>query len=140
MEIKNFSNYLIYEDGRVFSKKRNMFLKHMKNHSGYYFIDLPKKKGQLIHRLVAEHYISNPDNKPLVDHINRIKTDNRIENLRWATVSENNTNIGMKSNNKSGFKWISYDNHSDKWRFSRKLCKVKKSDSISKLLCYSFFY
>ena len=41
------------------------------------------------HRLVAEKYIPNPDNKPQVDHINRVRHDNRVENLRWVSRSEN---------------------------------------------------
>jgi hypothetical protein len=45
------------------------------------------------HRLVAEKYIPNPENKPEVDHINRVRHDNRIENLRWATKKENMNNI-----------------------------------------------
>lgn len=45
-----------------------------------------------VHRLVAETFLSNPENKPEIDHINRIPYDNRIENLRWATRSENNRN------------------------------------------------
>lgn len=45
-----------------------------------------------IHRLVAENFIPNPDNKPTVDHINRIRDDNRVCNLRWATTAEQRNN------------------------------------------------
>ena len=66
MEISEFENYLIYDDGRVFSKKRGIFLKVSKNNRGYYLVKLSNKiqKFFSVHRLVAIHYIPNPENLP----------------------------------------------------------------------------
>ena len=55
---------------------------------GYYRVTLNRKK-YLKHRLIAEQFIKNPDNLPQVDHINTNKTDNRLENLRWCSASDN---------------------------------------------------
>lgn len=59
-----------------------------------------KARRFLIHRLLAEHFIPNPENKPCIDHINGIRDDNRLENLRWCTHSENN-NFPLSRQNKS---------------------------------------
>jgi len=53
-----------------------------------------------IHRLIAINFIPNPENLPCIDHINRVKTDNRIENLRWVTHRDNMCNTSRTINRK----------------------------------------
>ena len=64
--------------------------------SGYLSVFIPYRGDCYIHRLVARAFIPNPENKPAVDHINGNKLDNRIENLRWVTIKENNNNPNTK--------------------------------------------
>ena len=80
--------YVIYSDGRIWSVKRNKFLKLTKHPKGYLRIVI-SKKSYLVHQLVAQTFITNHDNLPEVNHINEIKDDNRVENLEWCTTRYN---------------------------------------------------
>lgn len=63
-----------------------------------------KSKLLLLHRIVAKIFIPNPENKPCIDHINTIRTDNRIENLRWVSAKENQNNPLTKQHISKGCK------------------------------------
>lgn len=80
--------------------------------NGYLYFNLLKDGNRirkLVHRIVAETFIPNPYNKPCVDHINTIKTDNRVQNLRWVTEKENVNNPisleRLRNSNSLGNKW-----------------------------------
>ena len=68
--------------------------------SGYLQVSLSGfRNPQSVHRLVAEAFLPNPENKPAVDHINGNRLDNRVENLRWVTNKENSNNPNTKYKN-----------------------------------------
>ena len=67
---------------KAFTTKSRPYLCVVLVHNG-------KLRTHLVHRLVAEAFIPNPENKPCIDHINTVKTDNSINNLRWVTHKEN---------------------------------------------------
>ena len=76
---------------------KELVLKNTLDSKGYYMVALCDKERRSmqkarVHRLVAEAFIKNPYDKPHIDHINTIKTDNRVQNLRWVTYKENANN------------------------------------------------
>jgi hypothetical protein len=146
MEVTGYCNYLIYQDGKVYSKNRKRYLKPGTDTCGYLQVNLckdGKPKTHQIHRLVAEHYIPNPENKPQVDHINRIRNDNRVENLSWATPSENGQNTGIRKDNKSGHKNICHCKTYNRWKYQKEYrCIVIKKyfKTKTEALCFKFVY
>ena len=83
--------YILRDDGRVFNIKTGEEFIPSKVR-GYPRVCVGHGKTEYVHRLVAKNFIPNPDNLPYVDHINRVRDDNRVENLRWVTALENSNN------------------------------------------------
>jgi hypothetical protein len=97
--IPTLEHYAATKDGQIWSYRKGMsggnkFLKQELDKRGYLRVRLYSKteftsKKWFVHRLVAMTYIPNLENKPEVNHINGITTDNRVENLEWVTKNEN---------------------------------------------------
>lgn len=91
-EIKDYEKYIISNKGDIYIKETMQKMGTYLSNNGYLRIGLTKdnkKTNFLVHRLVAISYLENIDNKIQVNHINGIKTDNRLDNLEWATREEN---------------------------------------------------
>ena len=86
------NKYQISNYGRVKLKSNGIIKKQHINGNGYFVVSLSNgsgKKKVLVHRLVAIHFIKNPNNYPIINHKNGIKTDNYVENLEWCTNKMN---------------------------------------------------
>lgn len=97
-KIENRPGYSVNSCGDVRNDKTGRILKPHLGTSGYLQVMIGRKTSPLyVHRLVASAFLPNPQNLPQVDHINGNKTDNRVENLRWVSVSENCWSFGYES-------------------------------------------
>ena len=118
-EIKGYENYTIDREGKVFNTKFDRFLNPYLTKKGYLVVCLSKNgkhKMFQIHRLLGLAYIPNLENKPTVDHIDINPSNNSLNNLRWATHSEQQENqnaygeikhklISYYYDKKSGYKY-----------------------------------
>jgi hypothetical protein len=101
--IKDYEDYQVSNLGRIKScklgkEKIRAFSYDSKGYVGITLCKEGKSKTHKVHRLVAYAFIPNPDNLPQVDHINRVKTDNRVENIRWVSQSDNQVNTKDRIN------------------------------------------
>jgi len=103
------NNYFITRDGRVKNIETNTYLTNWLDGQGYYCVKINqnrKQKNLKIHRLLAIAFIPNPENKLTVDHIDRNPKNNNLNNLRWATQSEQNINKRQHLNKHNINKYI----------------------------------
>lgn len=107
--IKGYEHeYDIYPNGKILSKLTDMYIKQTVNGKGYLTVMLYKDgkgKSYQVHVLVAEHFIPNPDNLPVVNHMDGNKQNPDVSNLEWCTFSENTlhahrTGLIKKTSNK----------------------------------------
>jgi hypothetical protein len=107
-EVYDYPNYHVFPDGKIYNTSRKSFLKPIQNASGYCYVTLcgsgRKKKNYYVHRIVADHHLPIPaDDKLQVNHINKVRNDNSVQNLEWLSSSDNmkhahaNKGLGTKS-------------------------------------------
>ena len=100
--------YLVDDLGRVWSNKNQQYLAGHENANGYIQVDLYNENGKRnklsVHRIVAEAFIPNPKNKPWINHKDSNRSNNNLDNLEWATPTDNQYHAwseGKRSNTKS---------------------------------------
>lgn len=128
LPIRSYFNYEVSSQGRVRNLKTKKIMKQ-KIDKGYQQITLSEKgmqKTHQMHRLICSAFRLNPQCKPCVDHIDNNPSNNSIQNLRWATNSENQMKKTKQCNNHSGVTGVDWNKASKKWRASVQMDGIRK--------------
>ena len=110
-KITGYDNYSVSNTGLVRNDITNKTLQPCIN-NGYHIISLSLR----VRNSEYIAFIDNPDNKLCVDHIDNNRANNHINNLRWATVQENNRNMKIGGRNTTGVKGVRWCENKNKWR------------------------
>lgn len=117
--INDYNTYSVSNLGKIRNNKTGRILKSCLTDWGYLHVWLFKNgigKGYSIHRLVGIHFLPNCENKEEIDHLNHDKLDNNVDNLRWATRSEQTANRTKWKNTSSKFVGVCFDKNNNKWK------------------------
>jgi hypothetical protein len=115
--IPDFPGYFANREG-VIRGKRVDCLKPSYNNKGYAFVNLSLEgvaKSYLVHRLIAQTFLLNPDNYTEIDHIDKDKTNNCVENLRWVSRCQNLQNRDFDKTSKYGMHGLGFDKTRECW-------------------------
>lgn len=146
--IKGYNGYFVGDDGVVYSGKKGTLYPLrplLGGHGGYEKVRLytgsrRSWKTVFVHRLVAEAFIPNPDNLPIVNHIDENRSNNKAENLEWCTVAYNNVYGSALEKKRATMKRRFEENPSERERMSKQSknriwrdeTKRKIADSLSR--------
>lgn len=122
--IKGFETYEVSDMGDVRNRETGYVLKGGSDKDGYLQVHLSvkgKKTTKKVHRLVCEAFLQNPENKSDVNHINEIKSDNRLINLAWMTHSEN-MKYGSRKEKTQKPVYVIYSDETDEYYPSVTIC------------------